>query len=104
MAYSAPKVQKVMVQPINVIFRFLQSRTRVSIWIREAINKRFEGVIVGFDEYMNLVLHDAEEINIRLQKRHKIGKILLRGETITLIQHASQEGGEGSSEPNLVSA
>ncbi|XP_077526448.1 uncharacterized protein LOC144138169 isoform X2 [Haemaphysalis longicornis] len=58
------KVQKVMVQPINLIFRYLQN---------------------GFDEYMNLVLDDAEEINTKSRQRKQVGRILLKGENITLI-------------------
>ena len=55
------KVQKVMTQPINLIFRFLQNKSRIQVWLYENVNLRIEGVITGFDEYMNLVLDDAEE-------------------------------------------
>ena len=41
------KVQKVMVQPINLIFRYLQNRTRVVVWLYENVNTRIEGQIVG---------------------------------------------------------
>ena len=37
---SSQKVQKVMVQPINLIFRYLQNRTRVSVWLYENVNTR----------------------------------------------------------------
>ena len=50
------KVQKIMTQPINLIFRFLQNKTRVQIWLYENTDLRIEGRIVGFDEYMNLSL------------------------------------------------
>ncbi|KAI3909904.1 hypothetical protein MKW98_012958 [Papaver atlanticum] len=32
----------------------------------------------GFDEYMNLVLDDAEEVNIKQHTRNSLGKILLK--------------------------
>jgi len=84
------KVQKVMVQPINLIFRYLQNRSRVSVWIFENINLRIEGAIIGFDEYMNLVLDDAEEYNVKTpNKRKHLGRIMLKGDNITLIQQAS---------------
>lgn len=41
------KVQKVMVQPINLIFRYLQNRQRVQIWLYENVNMRINGHIVG---------------------------------------------------------
>ncbi|CAG9801195.1 unnamed protein product [Chironomus riparius] len=83
------KVQKVMVQPINLIFRYLQNRSRVCVWIFENINLRIEGAIIGFDEYMNLVLDDAEEYNVKTaNKRKNLGRIMLKGDNITLIQQA----------------
>ena len=30
------------------------------------VNVRLEGVIIGFDEYMNLVLDDVEELNVKV--------------------------------------
>ena len=56
----------------------------------------------GFDEYMNVVIDEAEEINMKSLNRHKLGRILLKvchsftaqkyksntfqGDNITLIQ------------------
>lgn len=83
------KVQKMMVQPINLIFRYLQNRSRVQVWLYENINLRLEGHIVGFDEYMNLVLDDAEEVWTKTKARKKLGRIMLKGDNITLIQNVS---------------
>lgn len=79
------KVQKVMVQPINLIFRYLQNRARIQVWLYENVHLRIEGHIIGFDEYMNLVLDDAEEIYTKPKYRKQVGRILLKGENITLI-------------------
>ncbi|XP_064467315.1 small nuclear ribonucleoprotein E-like [Ornithodoros turicata] len=79
------KVQKVMVQPINLIFRYLQNRARIQVWLYENVNLRIEGHIIGFDEYMNLVLDEAEEIYTKTKQRKQVGRILLKGENITLI-------------------
>uniref|UniRef100_A0A023FST6 Small nuclear ribonucleoprotein E n=3 Tax=Amblyomma TaxID=6942 RepID=A0A023FST6_AMBPA len=79
------KVQKVMVQPINLIFRYLQNRARIQVWLYENVALRIEGHIIGFDEYMNLVLDDAEEIYTKTKHRKQVGRILLKGENITLI-------------------
>jgi len=87
MAYQgAQKVQKVMVQPINLIFRYLQNRSRIQVWLYEQTNLRIEGCIIGFDEYMNLVLDEAEEYHMKTKNRKKLGRILLKGDNITLIQ------------------
>lgn len=88
MSYKGPqKVQKVMVQPINLIFRYLQNRSRVQVWLFENVNLRIEGHIVGFDEYMNLVLDDAEEYHQKTRNRKQLGRIMLKGDNITLIQN-----------------
>jgi small nuclear ribonucleoprotein E len=43
---------------------------------------------VGFDEYMNVVLDEAEELDLKKSSRKQLGRILLKGDSITLIQHA----------------
>jgi small nuclear ribonucleoprotein E len=92
MAYKGPqKVQKVMVQPINLIFRFLQTRSRVQVWLYENVNLRLEGHIVGFDEYMNLVLDEAEEYHMRTKTRKSLGRLMLKGDNITLIQNVNPQ-------------
>ncbi|XP_029175044.1 probable small nuclear ribonucleoprotein E [Nylanderia fulva] len=93
MSYKGPqKVQKVMVQPINLIFRYLQNRSRVQVWLFENVNLRIEGHIVGFDEYMNLVLDEAEEYHQKTKVRKQLGRIMLKGDNITLIQNTNPGG------------
>ncbi|KAG2407641.1 uncharacterized protein HKW66_Vig0024630 [Vigna angularis] len=83
---ASTKVQRVMTQPINLIFRFLQSKARIQIWLFEQKDLRIEGrIIQGFDEYMNLVLDDAEEVNIKKKSKKTLGRILLKGDNITLM-------------------
>lgn len=83
-----PRVQKVMTQPINVIFRFLQTKARVSVWLYEQTDVRLEGVILGFDEYMNLVLDAACELSRKKGTRRELGRILLKGDNIALLMPA----------------
>ncbi|KAL6778837.1 hypothetical protein ACKKBG_A04420 [Auxenochlorella protothecoides x Auxenochlorella symbiontica] len=84
----APKVKRIMTQPINLIFRFLQSRQKVQIWLYDHNDLRIEGRIIGFDEYMNLVLDEGEEVSVKRQTRKPLGRILLKGDNITLMQAA----------------
>ena len=92
MAYRGhQKVQKVMVQPINLIFRYLQNKSKVQIWIYEQVNLCIEGRIIGFDEYMNLVLDDAFEVHLKKNTRNSLGRILLKGDNITLIQQVVEK-------------
>lgn len=81
----------------NLIFRFLQSKQRICIWLYENTALRIEGRIIvrgkalptthllaltltpsdlcvqGFDEYMNLVLDEAEEVLIKKKSRKPLG-------------------------------
>ena len=79
----------------NLIFRFLQSKQRICIWLYENTTLRIEGRIIvrhavppntpasrshpwppqGFDEYMNLVLDDAEEVLIKKKSRKPLGEL-----------------------------
>ncbi|ORX45447.1 LSM-domain-containing protein [Piromyces finnis] len=83
---QANKVKKISQLPINLIFKYLQSGARVQVWLYEQTDIRIEGVIVGFDEFMNLVLRDAEEVSMKKKTRKELGRILLKGDNITLIQ------------------
>ncbi|CAE8617848.1 unnamed protein product [Polarella glacialis] len=127
MAISNKKLQKIMTLPINQIFRYLQNRSRVQVWLHEQCDPRppvslflitrvegavwwsrlctslhlkqnpinfdmrsdlrIEGRILGFDEYMNLVIDDAEEIMVKKKTRRAIGRILLKGDNICLMMN-----------------
>ncbi|QRV86252.1 small nuclear ribonucleoprotein E [Ceratobasidium sp. AG-Ba] len=81
--------QRVMVQPINVIFRNLQQKTKVVVWLYDNVEMRIHGRIIGFDEFMNVVIDDAEEVYAKdVKPRRSVGRILLKGDNITLIQPA----------------
>ncbi len=46
--------------------------------------RTLKGRLDGFDDYMNLVLEDAEETTKESQRR--LGKIILRGNNVVTIQ------------------
>ena len=54
--------RKVLLPPINFIFKLLQQHATVQIWLYEQLGIRIEGKIRGFDEFMNLVIDDAVEV------------------------------------------
>ena len=74
-----------------MIFKFFQTKSRVEVWLYDNTELRIEGRIIGFDEFMNCVLDEAEEIYLKKNQpeesatRRKIGKILLKGDNISLI-------------------
>lgn len=79
------RAQKVITAPIHLLFRWLQNKVRLQIWLYDQKHMRLEGKIIGFDEYMNVVLDDAEEIDLKNKIRRKLGRTLLKGDNITLI-------------------
>ncbi|KAL7628105.1 hypothetical protein AAE478_002302 [Parahypoxylon ruwenzoriense] len=85
--------RKILLPPINFIFKLLQTHATVKIWLYEQLSTRIEGKIRGFDEFMNLVIDDAVEVkqatkaNPEETRRH-LGQILLKGDNVSLIQEA----------------
>lgn len=75
----------------NLIFRFLQSQQRIQVWLYDHTDVRIEGRLIGFDEYMNLVMDDAEEVSMKRQTRKALGRILLKGDNISLMTAAKEK-------------
>ena len=63
-----------------------QQGTRVEVWLYENTVLRLQGTIIGFDEYMNVVLDNAAEVNVRMGTTKPIGRIMLKGDNITLLR------------------
>lgn len=80
--------QRVMVKPINHVFRLLQNEQRIQVHLMSNTKLRIEGVLRGFDEFMNLVLDDSEELDLKKKGRRSVGRILLKGENIAFIVNA----------------
>ena len=64
----------------------LQNQTRVTVWLYDNVNTRIEGQIVGYDEKMNLVLDQAAEVHMKSGSVKQLGRIMLKGDNVTLIQ------------------
>lgn len=82
---SSVKNKKSMLPPINLIFKYLQQQSTVTIWLFEQTQLRIQGKVRGFDEFMNIVIDDAEEVSTKDGTRERLGRILLKGDNITLI-------------------
>eukprot|EP01091_Cochliopodium_minus_P002352 TRINITY_DN12217_c0_g1_i1.p1 TRINITY_DN12217_c0_g1~~TRINITY_DN12217_c0_g1_i1.p1 ORF type:complete len:102 (+),score=13.43 TRINITY_DN12217_c0_g1_i1:193-498(+) len=82
---STNRINKVVTQPINLLFRYLQNKTRIQIWLYDNNKMRIEGELSGFDEFMNVVLDNSEEVYPKENLRKKLGRIMLKGDSIVLI-------------------
>ncbi|KAK3339450.1 hypothetical protein B0H65DRAFT_476574 [Neurospora tetraspora] len=56
--------RRVLLPPINFLFRLLQQHSTVQIWLYEQLHIRIIGTIRGFDEFMNLVIDNAIEVKL----------------------------------------
>ena len=68
-----------MVMPINILERNLNKR--MSLLLKDG--RALEGKLIGFDEYMNMVLEDTTETKDDVVK--KMGKVILRGNNVVTI-------------------
>lgn len=80
------KGQPKSINPLAVIFRFLQNKARVEVWLFDNNEIRLEGKILGFDEYMNIVLDETYEIRTKTNTSRPLGKIMIKGENVTLVR------------------
>ena len=67
-------------------FKLYQTKSRVQIWLFDQAEVRFEGIIIGFDEFMNLVIEDCEEISLKKGSRNYLGRILMKGDNLSLVR------------------
>ena len=68
-----------MVMPVNVLEKSMDRK--ISLLLKDS--RVLEGKLVGFDDYMNLVLEDTEEISEEQNRR--LGTVVLRGNNVVSI-------------------
>ena len=84
------KVQKLMINPVSMLFKFMQTCQRIEIWLMENNDIRFQGQVIGLDEYMNQTLDNVVEINMKRNTQKHLGRIVLKSDNICLV-HAIGE-------------
>ena len=68
-----------MVMPLSVLEKSINKR--ISLLLKD--NRILEGKLMGYDDYMNMVLEDAEETKDELVRR--IGTVVMRGNNVVTI-------------------
>ncbi len=68
-----------MVMPLVLLEKSLNKR--VTLLLKDS--RMLEGRLVGYDEFMNLVLEDTEERTA--EQTRKIGSVILRGNNVVSI-------------------
>ncbi len=65
-----------MTMPLKMMESFLNKR--ISLLLKD--NRILEGKLVGYDDYMNMVLEDTEEKTENMTRR--LGTVILRGNNV----------------------
>ncbi len=68
-----------MVQPLQILERSLNKK--ISLILKD--NRVLVGTLVGYDDYMNMVLEDTEETQGEQVRR--VGTVVLRGNNVVTI-------------------
>jgi small nuclear ribonucleoprotein E len=76
---AAPQLQR----PLAVVHSLINRR--VCVWMEHDNDLRIDGVLVGFDQFMNMTLTDATEVHQKSQNRLQVGRILLKGDNVGLV-------------------
>ena len=86
--HAPPNPQKAMQPPLHMLFGYLKEEKRIRIHLNQNSKMVIEGKIVGFDEFMNIVLDDAVEIYLTKHESMPLGRMLLRGECVGIVHEA----------------
>ncbi|KAI3553554.1 U6 snRNA-associated Sm-like protein LSm5 [Colletotrichum lupini] len=73
--------------PLELIDKCVGSR----IWVVMKGDKEFSGTLLGFDDYVNMVLEDVTEFDYS-GNHTKLPKILLNGNNICMVPHSWRRG------------
>ena len=88
--YRGPEPRKALEPPPHVLFGYIKEGRRVKVHMNQNAKMFIEGVIIGFDEFMNLVLEDACELYTNSDTKVPLGKVLLRGDTIGMVHPVTE--------------
>ncbi|HDM24001.1 RNA-binding protein [archaeon] len=76
--------------PINVVQSILEKSIYKYVLVKLKGNRKIRGKLLGYDQHVNIILDDAEEIR-EDDSTEYLGKIILRGDTIVMITSCDQE-------------
>ncbi|KAJ8098200.1 putative U6 snRNA-associated Sm-like protein [Lipomyces tetrasporus] len=85
--------------PLELVDKCVGSR----IWVVMKADREFSGTLLGFDDFVNMVLEDVTEYD-NLGNQTHLPKILLNGNNICMLIPGGEPGGEAGEEPGAQTA
>ncbi|MDP2438102.1 MAG: small nuclear ribonucleoprotein E [archaeon] len=79
-------VRKLLEAPIEHLYEWKKEGLTLEVWLYEQRDIRLYGVLLGFDQFMNLVLDQVHEVSRKHKTSKKLGRLLLKGENISLMR------------------
>jgi small nuclear ribonucleoprotein len=70
--------------PEDMATRILEESVGEIVLVKLKGGKSIRGRLQGFDQHMNLVLEEAEDVS-QSEKTHKLGTIVVRGDNVIVI-------------------
>ncbi|MHA1409279.1 MAG: LSM domain-containing protein [Candidatus Odinarchaeia archaeon] len=68
-------------KPLDLLARSVDKNVLVTL----KGGRGLRGKLIGFDQHMNLILHDTEEIDAEGSEPRSLGKVIVRGDNVIII-------------------
>ncbi len=76
----------------DISLKVLSKSLGSTVLVRLRGGKILRGVLQGYDQHMNLVLEQAEEISYDNSSQKRLGMIVIRGDNVMMISPTVKEG------------
>jgi len=76
----------------DISLKILSKSLGCTVLVRLRGGKLLRGILQGYDQHMNLVLEQAEEISDDNTSQKQLGMIVIRGDNVMMISPTIKEG------------
>lgn len=78
----------------DISLKILSKSLGSTVLVRLRGGKLLRGILQGYDQHMNLVLEEAEEVSDENSTQKRLGTIVVRGDNVMMISPTIKEGEE----------
>ena len=77
--------------PSDVSLKILSESLGNTVLVRLRSGRMLRGILQGYDQHMNLVLEQAEELNADNSIQRRLGVIVVRGDNVIMVSPTIRE-------------